>query len=153
MQKIIINRCYGGFGLSSECKLLVATRKNGGVEPYIYRLGMADGKEVATRVSREQLLEETDAWVQFYLCGEDYGVSCKECLVEDNSLLRFLYDFDQCKARTDPDLVAAVEELGPERASGYCAELMVVEVPDDVVWDISEYDGIEQVEEAHRSWP
>jgi hypothetical protein len=53
--------------------------------------------------------------------------------------------------RNDPRLVAAVEKLG-DRASGSCSRLKVVEIPDDIEWEISEYDGLESVEEAHRSW-
>ena len=54
--------------------------------------------------------------------------------------------------RNDPDLVAAVEALGKE-ASGECASLSVVEIPDDVDWYIEEYDGSEWVAEKHRTWP
>lgn len=53
--------------------------------------------------------------------------------------------------RTDPDLVAAIEELG-ERANGKMAKLAVVEIPDDIEWEIDEYDGQERVVERHRSW-
>lgn len=53
--------------------------------------------------------------------------------------------------RDDPDLVAVVEELGPE-ADGPHAELKVVEVPDDVSWLIEEDDGDEWVAEVHRIW-
>jgi len=54
--------------------------------------------------------------------------------------------------RTDPDLVAAVEELGSEKASGAYAKLEVVTIPDGIDWEIDEYDGMERVEEKHRSW-
>ena len=37
-------------------------------------------------------------------------------------------------------------------ASGKCAELKIVEIPDGVEWVIDEYDGAETVEEKHRSW-
>jgi hypothetical protein len=57
------------------------------------------------------------------------------------------YDLD----RTDPDLVAVVQELGKE-AEGSCAELKIVEIPDDVEWQIEEYDGSEWVAEKHRTW-
>lgn len=53
--------------------------------------------------------------------------------------------------RTDPDLIAVVEELGPA-ASGSCAKLKIVEIPDGINWKIDEYDGYESVEEVHRSW-
>lgn len=53
--------------------------------------------------------------------------------------------------RSNPKLVACVEILG-EDANGMCAELAIVEIPDDVAWEISEYDGFEHVAEQHRTW-
>lgn len=53
--------------------------------------------------------------------------------------------------RADPLLVFAVESLG-DKASGDCANLKVVEIPDGVEWEIEEYDGIEHIAEAHRTW-
>lgn len=58
---------------------------------------------------------------------------------------------DYYMKRNDPDLVQVVEELG-EDASGSCAELAVVEIPEGVSWDIGEYDGLEWVAETHRTW-
>lgn len=54
-------------------------------------------------------------------------------------------------ARDDSKLVECVEKLG-EEANGTYAELKVVEIPDDVNWEIGEYDGLEWVEEVHRRW-
>lgn len=54
-------------------------------------------------------------------------------------------------ARTDERLIKCVEELGAE-ANGDCAELKVVEIPDDVNWEIDEYDGMETIEEVPYSW-
>ena len=51
----------------------------------------------------------------------------------------------------DPALVQAVEELGAE-ASGRCADLAIVEIPDGVAWQIEEYHGYEHVAEKHRTW-
>lgn len=53
--------------------------------------------------------------------------------------------------RNDPKLAECVEKLG-EEANGVYAELKVVEIPDDVNWEIGEYDGLEWVEEVHRRW-
>lgn len=47
--------------------------------------------------------------------------------------------------RTDPDVVALVEELGQEKSSGYSAMIYVEEIPDDVEYEIHEYDGLEDV--------
>lgn len=53
--------------------------------------------------------------------------------------------------RDDRDLVTAVEEM-QEKAGGNWSELKIVEVPDDVEWEIHEYDGWEWVAEKHRTW-
>lgn len=49
-------------------------------------------------------------------------------------------------------LLQVIEELG-EEANGDLATLMVVEIPDDVDWEIQEYEGLELVAEKHRTWP
>ena len=54
-------------------------------------------------------------------------------------------------ARDDPVLVELVESMG-STADGKYARLKVVEIPDDVDWTIQEYDGMEWVAEAHRTW-
>jgi hypothetical protein len=61
------------------------------------------------------------------------------------------YFYDHDIERNDPDLVATVEKLG-DNASGPYGELEVVEIPDGINWTIDNYDGMESVEEAHRSW-
>ncbi len=53
--------------------------------------------------------------------------------------------------RTNPRLVECVETLG-DKANGSYASLRVVEIPDDISWEISDCDGWETVEEIHRSW-
>lgn len=90
MQKIVVNKCWGGFGLSKEA--------------YEY-LGLE--------------------W-------DGFG---------------FAHDIE----REDQKLVECVEKLGA-RANGLYAELKVVEIPDDVEWEISNYDGMETIEEIHRRW-
>lgn len=54
--------------------------------------------------------------------------------------------------RTDEKLIALIEEKGSEWCSGECAELTIVEIPDDVEWEVEEYDGNEWVSEVHRTW-
>ena len=65
------------------------------------------------------------------------------------------FDFEGgcgCKVRTDPRLIKAIETLGEEAWNSSVSYLKVVEIPDDVEWTISEYDGVEWVDEVHRSW-
>lgn len=51
---------------------------------------------------------------------------------------------DRTDERHNPALVAAVER-DAKAASGYCAELCVVEVPDGLEYEVTEYDGMEGV--------
>lgn len=54
--------------------------------------------------------------------------------------------------RNDPDLVATVEELGSVAASDCFACLKIVNIPDDTMWTIENYDGVEEVSEVHKTW-
>jgi hypothetical protein len=38
------------------------------------------------------------------------------------------------------------------RCYGCYAKLKIVEIADDVDWEITNYDGLETVEEKHRTW-
>jgi len=54
--------------------------------------------------------------------------------------------------RDDARLIACVEELGRE-ANGHLSRLSIVEIPDDVEWEIREDDGgREMIVEKHREW-
>ena len=53
--------------------------------------------------------------------------------------------------RDDPALIKTVETLG-KKADGNFARLKIVDIPDDVEWQIDEYDGLEWVAEQHRTW-
>ena len=53
--------------------------------------------------------------------------------------------------RTSKYLIEAVETLG-DFANGDCADLEVIEIPDNIDYFIDDYDGIESVHESHRSW-
>lgn len=101
--KIVINECFGGFGLSREAVDLYCAEKE--INP---------GKW-------------NDTW-KFY---EDFHCRSIE--------------------RNDPLLVGIVEQLG-KKSWGSCAQLKVVDIPDDVEWQINEYDGNEHVAEVHRRW-
>ena len=107
MTKVVINRCFGGFGLSESALKNFALKKG-------YSLNK----------KHKYTLIETH-----------------EGLITDNDI-----------PRDDAELVATVEKLGEDSWGPY-AELLIVEVPDDVEWYIEEYDGQEWIAERHRTWP
>ena len=79
--RIVLNKCYGGFGLSKQA-----------IEILGYGNGYYDGR------------------------------------------------------RDDPALLALIDEKGEEWVSGYCADLGVVEIPDEATdWELDEYDGWETI--------
>ena len=63
----------------------------------------------------------------------------------------FISQYDYYTPRNDLDLIAVIEEFGAD-ANGWAAVLKIVEIPDDVQWQIEEYDGCEHIAEKHRIW-
>lgn len=63
----------------------------------------------------------------------------------------FISRDDYYSDRSDPDLIKIIEELG-EDADGYASSLKIVNIPEDIEWHISSYDGLEHVAENHRIW-
>ncbi len=75
-------------------------------------------------------------------CYGGYGLSKAAydvlCLEFDSAPFHYGHAFRD--DRTNPKLIAVVEQLG-EQANGGAADLRVVEIPDGVQWHIEEYDG------------
>lgn len=61
------------------------------------------------------------------------------------------YKYIDPGCRTDHKLIECVEALG-EDANGEHAKLKIVEIPDDVDWEIEECEGKERIVEKHRTW-
>lgn len=53
--------------------------------------------------------------------------------------------------RSHPLLIQVVEELG-EEANGEDARLKIVEIPDNTLFYINNFEGSEWIEEAHETW-
>jgi hypothetical protein len=137
--KVVINRCYGGFGLSEKAILRYLEIKG------------------------QQVWVEPDKWGNTYWLvapedrmirkdGQDFYSMSIEDRIQHNRKLSEETFYHGSVERNDPVLVQVVEKLG-EEANGSYAKLEIVEIPDDVDWEIDEYDGMEKVDEVHRSWP
>lgn len=53
--------------------------------------------------------------------------------------------------RTDERLINVIETLG-KKASGMCGNVKVISIPDNIDYEIDDYDGMETIHEKHRSW-
>ena len=119
MQKIVINKCYGGFGLSTE-----------GFEHYLKLKGIA----YESQPSKWEWLEgDKDFYEAGHLGADAHYLS------------------DRGIDRNDPALIQTVEDLGTKANDRY-AKLTIIEIPDDVEWQVDEYDGNEWIAEKHRTW-
>lgn len=135
--KIAINGCYGGFGLSCMAEKMICDKKGMGF--YLYEL-VQDGYY--------KFLEYSDSIKpNIYVILNKYVGDMFQEEDMDHSLIWYSY----CIDRTDKDLIETVEELG-EKASGYASYIHIVEIPDDVQYEITDYDGYETIHEKHRSW-
>lgn len=80
--------------------------------------------------------------------GEFYGDGCslrkKSSLDRNGAFCRNI-------PRNDPHLLQVVEEMG-EEADGRAASLKIIDIPDDIEWEIEEHNGREWVVEKHRRW-
>ena len=137
--EIVVNRCFGGFGLSYAGVMEYAKKK--GMTLYAY-IAKSAGK--GWEYERYMGEHEKDNRI---LCVH-YHTGCYDKI---DNLPGDGYFSDRDIERNDPALVAVVREMGDE-ASSVFAKLEIVDIPDDVDWEIDEYDGIETVHEKHRSW-
>ena len=119
--KVAINRCFGGFGISNEA-----------FEKLLERKGIEFQKVPAKFKFRD---DEFD----YYKAGVE---PCDDTYISEH---------DFFEDRSDPDLIAVIEEL-QVTANSWAAEIAIVEIPDGVKWHIHEYDGMEHVAEDHRTW-
>lgn len=84
-------------------------------------------------------------------CFGGFGLS--EIALKEYRKLKGIQESDSYNIdRSDPILIQVVETLGRKVCADRFASLAIVEIPDNVEWEISEYDGMEQVDEKHRHW-
>jgi len=145
--KVVVNRCFGGFGLSNKAIKMLASLK--GKECYFYKqVGYSwdndDDENLYIKVDEK----ERDSFIS--TVNKDYGEKTNSFNKEDYDLGFDKYSYGK-EFRIDKDLIKVIETLGNE-ADGNYASLDIVEIPNDIEWEINEYDGSETIEEVHRSW-
>ena len=151
--KIAINACHGGFGLSKKAVKRLAELQ--GRPCFFFKpVGMTykytpiTEKEednsllwTAFDIPDPSILPPSEPWAE---------LSQEQRQAANDAFNRHKID-NRPRKRDDPLLIQVIEELGP-LANGRFAKLKIVDVPDDVEWEIDDYDGRETVKEKHRSW-
>jgi hypothetical protein len=145
--KVVINKCFGGFGLSDAAyEQLIAW----GVPAIKY----SEQERGPDGLYRPQPMNDGEVIFdnELILPGEsERHDKLYHTYKGRSSMTQRYWDCWTRNSRSHPLIVRLVEELG-KRASGACAELAVVEIPDGVEYEISEYDGHEHIAERHRTW-
>ena len=138
--KVVINSEFGGFGLSDKAVEYWAKLSNKTL--YKHKDGSFYGSMFTT-------IPEAD-YIELEDIIADEAANAKTKLAA--KIMRdSVFFWPRDIPRDDPKLVEVVEVLGSE-ANGFSASLKVVEIPDDIMWDVMEYDGIEWIAERHRTW-
>lgn len=140
--KIVVNKCYGGFGLSHEAEKYYLNLI--GKECFWYVVyGTYKSKD--TKYKKVDPVDERG--VSTYTSMHDLGeIINGEILFNDDN-----YWYYGDLKRDDVNLVKTVEDLG-SKANSWAADLRVIEIPDGVNWELDEYNGVESIHEVHRSW-
>ena len=112
-------------------------------KPEPVKVVVKDDKPVATVVSLQDRIESKE--------GKDFYKLPLEERAAYNKAHSAQTIYERDIERNDPAVVQAVEELG-DKANGEHAKLVVVNIPDGIEYSIEEYDGMEHVAEAHRTW-
>lgn len=150
MTKIVINSKAGGFGLSTEAMYFYGNLKKLNFSAYI-----SDPDEYGSYVLyKKEIHKKTDGFNIILFCvieeNEEFPEKIKEAFVRKN--LFSDNDYLNIKTfRTDCLLIETVETL-QELSFGDHARLKVIEIPDDVEWEINEYNGAEVIREVSRVW-
>lgn len=154
--KVVINVCFGGFSLSPKAVKRLAELQ--GRECHFFtnpRNPLNIHKLIP--ISLEQAEKEFMWFAYDTADAEKFSTpdNWNELPLDERQMANERsnkHSIDSREAdRKDPNLVRVVEELGAA-ANGAHAKLRIVEIPDDVEFEIDEYDGNEHVAEVHRTW-
>jgi len=140
-KKVVINKCFGGFGLSYAGTMRYAEIK--GMNLYAFSASYKEGIK-KFRLLKKNEAEAEEGFIHYLKTPnwEEY---------EANNEPNELYFHGRDLQRDDPALVQVVEEMG-EKCWGRCAKLAIVEIPEDIEFTVENYDGQELVAEKHRTW-
>lgn len=86
-----------------------------------------------SELEKEDWFERSDS---YHPSNEDFGIE----------------DYNYYAYRSNPKFIKALEKYGVSKANSQYSNIEIVEIPDNIDWEIHDYDGMETVHEKHRSW-
>ena len=140
--KVVINKCFGGFGLSDEA---------------VYRLYKKSSPLITVKPINDYYGNSPNKFeedkVKYYIPfkGGLLKHRIMSNLVDGDKMIYYSDYEDRMNNRKHPDMIWIVETMG-KAAGGEYAELEIIVIPDGVEFEIDEYDGMESIHEKHRSW-
>lgn len=150
-RKIVLNSGIGGYGLSFAAIRRLAELQ--GKKCYFFENIDSEKYSLIENPAGDPLYYSIfdTADLSFIPTAEEWSHAQDEERKRWDNLFNAHCIEDCWNDRTNPLLVQVVEELGEEANSLY-SSLKVIEIPDDIEYDIRENHGHESVHEKSRRW-
>lgn len=147
--EVVINVCFGGFGLSNEAVYRLIKKGSKVIKKYHPKDYYGGDAPLRPNEKWEEEYKEDVRKAKPFRDGYKVGDKWGGLFYKAGNIYT---DVGRVRMnRSDKDLIVVVKELG-KKADGYCAELKIVKIPDGVDYTIEEYDGLEHIAEKHRTW-
>lgn len=135
--KVVINKCFGGYGLNMKAQKEIARLK--GMQLWFY----TGSGRIAERL--KMVKDEVEPFI-LVAVTKNFGNEATWGEIDN-----FIFNAKELE-RNDKDLTQALENLGVKNCNTRFSELKIVKIPDGMEYEITDYDGVETLHEKHRSW-
>lgn len=146
--KILINRSHGGFQLSDNATIDLFQSGGGDFHHYVSEELTIDGSNFVIRCTNTNNIILSDL------------IHVRDGFYKQRYTGNFLYftndgryyipnEFDE---RTNKHIIEIFEKKGSNYCSGDYSVLKLIEIPDDIRYEIVDNNGMEVVREISRSW-
>lgn len=125
-----------------------------GETKYFYKIDRKDygyKKTTLLRMSEGEVLTNSDMYFEYYISHTDLG---KEVTFECAPFAIFMETelINPCSVFGSRENSTFIEFVELNESKNIMSGFKVVEFPDDVNWEIEDYDGCEYIVEKHRKW-
>ena len=154
MKEVVINKRFGGYNVSHEASIDIFKYDNNVDKVYIYSAENYESDKCKLikdiKFNNGEFDNDIDDYVT-YISSKYLGDNINRNEIKLDCV-KFMLSLTQNIKREDKRLIELIKEWGSERCSGNYSELKIVEIPDDVEYEIDDYDGCESIHEKHRIW-